>query len=239
MLPRKKSGIERFLSLNRHFKRLGGRKHLRDNPDLAAMKARVIDEGPRIPLRHTARNLNRHLGNLRGEFSGHPEPLWHHAKLIVLLRRGFRTESTYAAFRNLWDVEGPFLVERLDLRWLVSAADTFAEHDRDPEVRAAAMMASLFANTVKMHESERYLCDVGSAVPDPGRVERAGREVVPIFGGMSRFMAGTEDTLLNLRWRLEPYFAIHPAGTILKTIWDRRQLTDTENASPQTRRLVG
>lgn len=137
------------------------------------MKARVIDEGARIPLRHTARNLNWHLGNLRGEFSGHPEPLWHHAKLIVLLRRGVRTESTYAAFRNLWDVEGPFLAERLDLRWLVSATDTFAGHDRDPEVRAAAMMASLFANTVKMHGSERYLCNVVSAVPDPGRV--AGR----------------------------------------------------------------
>ena len=227
MSPRRKSRIERLLSFNQRRKRFGARKQVADIPDLAAMKTRVIDEGPPLLTRGSSKQLDRHIENLRLEFSGQSELLWHHARLIVLIRREFRTAGTYAQFREFWDAECAFLCEHLNLRWLVSAADTFAEHDQNPEVRATAMMTTLFMNTIKMHESERHLCDTVACVPDPVRVGYIKKELVPLFEGMSCFTVGTDDTLRNLRWRLEPFFAVEPTGAILKTVWDRCQVENT------------
>ena len=128
MSPRRKSRIERLLSFNQRRKRFGARKQVADIPDLAAMKTRVIDEGPPLLTRGSSKQLDRHIENLRLEFSGQSELLWHHARLIVLIRREFRTAGTYAQFRAFWDAECAFLCEHLNLHWLFSTADTFAKH---------------------------------------------------------------------------------------------------------------
>ena len=201
MIPRRKSRLERLLSLNQHRRRRGATKHLADVSDLAAMKTRVIDEGQPLLTRGSCKQLDQHIENLRREFSGQPELLWHHARLIVLIRREFRTADSYAQFRALWDAECAFLCEHLNLRWLVSAADTFVEHDRDAEIRAVAMMAALFVNSIKMQESERHLCNAETLAPEPARIAQVKKELVPLFEGMSCFTVGTDDTLRNLRWR--------------------------------------
>ena len=227
MVRRKKTRLERFFSLNQHRKRWGGGRHAAADPDLVAMRGRIVEAGEAAQTRGSEKSLDRHLENLRREFSGQPELVFHHAKLIVLIRREVRLADSVAQFHALWDQEGDFLCRHLNLRWLISAADTLADHDPDAGARAVAMMAGLLANTVKIYESERYITGAATLAPEPARIEKLQADLVPLFEGMSVFTVGTDDTLRNMYWRLEPFFAMAPAGLILKTVYDRMQVEDT------------
>lgn len=225
---RKKPGrLRRFLSWNQHRKRWGARRHALASADLAALKARIIDAGAPVQTRGASKALDQHLQNLWREFSGQSEILFYHAELIVLIRRGHDVAATYRKFRQLWLEEGAFLRAHLNLRWLISATDTFAEHDDDASVRAVAMMASVLVNSVKMFESERYLTHASDAVVDQDRVAHLQDRLVPLFEGLSCFTVGTDDTLRNMVWRMEPFTAIEPVGPILRDIWARLQTEDT------------
>lgn len=229
-MARKKTAFERFFSLNWHRKRLGGAKHIQSSADFAAMKMAVIDGDAPMQTRGSAKSLDAHLENLRREFVGQPELLWHHAKLIVLLRRGVETDKVFAQFEDLWEQEGAFLAAALNLRWLVSATDTFADHSRDAETRTLATLVSLLVNTIKIYETERVLAD-GVPLPlSPAKIERVQDELVPLFSGLSCFTVGTDDTLRNMRWRLDPLMEKGPVGLILKTVFDRLQVEDTAYA---------
>ncbi|MCV2863858.1 hypothetical protein [Defluviimonas sp. WL0075] len=226
MVERKKLRLERFLSLNQHRKRWGAKRHVAADADLVAMRDRIIEAGEAVQTRGSAKSLDTHLENLRREFSGQPELVFHHARLIVLIRREFRLEETLAQFFALWRQEAAFLCGHLNLRWLISAADTLAEHGQDSE-RAIAMMAALLANTVKVCESDRYIRGAETLEPIAARIEKLQTDLVPLFEGTSVFTVGTDDTLRNMYWRLEPFFAEGVAGAILKTIYDRLQVNDT------------
>ncbi|WP_236021305.1 hypothetical protein [Sedimentimonas flavescens] len=219
--------MRRLLSLNQHRKRWGASRHAPSGTDLSCLKETIIDFGDAEQTRGSTKSLDQHLENLRREFSGQSELLWYHAKLIVLIRREFQTSQQYAEFRSLWEQEGDFLRENLNIRWLVSATDTFAEHDADPAVRAVAMMASVLVNTVKMQESERFITHAADLSVDPARVATLQEELVPLFEGMSCFTAGTDDTLRNMMWRLHPFMSVEPSGPILDEIWRRFQVEDT------------
>ncbi|MCO6178863.1 hypothetical protein [Ciceribacter sp. RN22] len=226
-MPRKKTGLERFLSFNQHRKRWGARRHLPTEVDFAVLKAAIVEGGEQQQTRGSEKSLDEHLANLRREFSGQSELVYHHAKLIVLLRREFRVKETFAQFKELWESEAEFLCEHLNIRWLVSAADTFADHDRDRAVRNAALLVSLLVNTVKVYETERFItAAAGNPVVDD-RVELLQTELVPLFEGLSCFTVGTDDTLRNMRWRLEKAFDDGVLGMILKTVYDRLQVNDT------------
>lgn len=43
-----------------------------------------------------------------------------------------------------------FLCQHLNLRWLISACDTFIDHDSDPTLRALMLQGVLLVNTVKL-----------------------------------------------------------------------------------------
>lgn len=227
MVRRRKSRIERFLSLNQHRKRWGARAHLAADPDLAEMRGRIIEAGEPVPTHGAEKSLDRHLADLKREFSGQSELLFHHASLIVLVRREVRLTETIPRFEQLWAQEAEFLCRNLNLRWLISAADTFADHAGDPQIRAVAMMASLLGNTVKIGESDRYIHGAETLTPLPERIDRLQAGLTPLFDGMTIFTVGTDDMLRNMYWRLEPYFAAGAAGMILKTVYDRMQVNDT------------
>ncbi len=227
MKPRKKTRIERFFSFNQHKKRWGASKHFVRTSDLIHMKTNIVNAGKPVQTRGNCKQIDQHISNLRKEFSGQPELLWHHACLIVLIRREFRVKEVYNQFTQLWSEESEFLCENLNIRWLVSAAETFVDHDRNADVRAAGMMVTLFVNCIKLHESERYICKTEVAKPVPERIQNVKNELVPIFEGMSCFTVGTDDTLRNLKWRLHMYFDVAPTGEILKTVWNRCQKINT------------
>ena len=128
-MKRKKSKFESFFSLNQHRRRLGAAKVVQSSVDLAALKASIIEAGETTQTRGSVKDLEAHLDNLRVEFSGQSELLWHHAKLIVLIRRGFKEKETYLSFRELWQTEQDFLFQHLHIRWLISATDTMADSD--------------------------------------------------------------------------------------------------------------
>ena len=226
-MPRKKSKLERFFSFNQHRKRFGGGKHLNDDIDLAELKATLVAGSEPHQTRGSEKSLDQHLANLRQEFSGQPELVYHHAKLIVLIRREFRVEETYAKFKDLWEHEAEFLCTHLNVRWLVSACDTYADHDPDPATRNAALMGSVLVNTVKIYESERYITGAADNAVAGERVERLQTDLVPLFEGLSCFTVGTDDTLRNMRWRMDTVFSEGSVGLILKTIFDRLQVNDT------------
>jgi len=85
----------------------------------------------------------------------------------------------------------------------------------------------MFVNTIKIYETERFITIAESSAMDQDRVQLLQTELVPLFEGLSCFTVGTDDTLRNMRWRLDKVFAQHPVGLILKTIYDRFQTNDT------------
>lgn len=226
-LKHKPSKLKRLLSLNQHRKRWGARDHVSPITDFTALKERIVDAGSVEQTRGSSKKLDEHLENLRKEFSGQSELIWHHARLIVLIRREFQVAKQYKSFRDLWDAEGSYLRQTLNIRWLISATDTFAEHDPDAGVRGVAMMTSVLVNSVKMQESERYITHADRTNVDPERVSKLQNDLVPLFEGLSCFTVGTDDTLRNMVWRLQPFMSIDPAGPILREVWSRLQLEDT------------
>lgn len=227
MARRQKTRFEKFFSINQHRKRWGARVGTSADTDLSTLKAHIIDAGEREQTYGSDKSLEAHLGNLRREFSGQSELLFYHAKLIVLLRREFQVQKTYAAYAELWKQEEAFLLAELNLRWLVSACETFADHDEDACVRAVAMQGSLLANVVKIYETERALNGSEEAKLDEAKVSQLHDQLAPLFGGMSCFAVGTDDTLRNLRWRLDTMFKTPIIGQILKEIYSRLQFEDT------------
>ena len=180
-----------------------------------------------MQTRGSEKTLERHLQNLRNEFIGQPELVFYHAKLIVLIRREFRTRQTFGEFEKLWNEHADFLCQHLNIRWLVSACDTFADHHPNTSIGNLALATSMFVNTIKIYETERFITIAESSAMDQDRVQLLQTELVPLFEGLSCFTVGTDDTLRNMRWRLDKVFAQHPVGLILKTIYDRFQTNDT------------
>lgn len=226
-IMKKPGHLQRFLSLNQHRKRWGARKHGTSDKTFSEIKNTIIVNDVAGQTRGSEKSVDQHLTNLRREFSGQSELLWYHAKLIVLIRREFQTSAQYAQFRKLWDQEGTFLRQNLNIRWLISACDTFAEHDADPNIRSVAMMTSLSANIVKIHESERFITQSQTLPVDPSQVATLQEKLVPLFEGMSCFTVGTDDTLRNMVWRLQSFMEVEPTGLILEEVWKRLQNEDS------------
>ena len=227
MPPRKKTLVERFLSLNQHLRRRGGSRVSIDSPSYSELENTIVKGDSSCPTWGSTRDLTTHLKNLRMEFVGRSELELHHANLVVLLRRRYKLKETYTAFHSLWDHSRSFLLDRLNLRWLVSAADSIADYDPDPTQRSIAVSVSLLVNTVKLCESERFLCASEDRVFVRSRVNEVQTGVVPLVEGMSCFTAGTDDTLRNLLWRVEAQSSEGLAGSILKTCFQRIQECET------------
>ena len=226
-MKKRPSKLRKFLSLNQHRKRWGGRRQGSESTDIAHLKSTTIELGPARQTRGSSKSLEQHLDALRVEFSGQSELLWYHSKLIVLIRREFQTDHHYDEFSAIWRVERDFLLKNLNMRWLIAATDTFAEQDDDPQIRSVAMTASLLVNTIKMYETERYLSKCKNIPIDQERLAKVQTQLVPLFEGLSCFTVGTDDTLRNCVWRLQPFFKLEPVGPILEEIWRRLQLEDS------------
>jgi hypothetical protein len=108
-----------------------------------------------------------------GSFRGRSELEYAHAALIVLMRLGMEVSHSWRRFCELWSDSGSFLLQHLNSRWLVSACDTIADHDRDRAQRALALAASALVNTVRLYETERWMG------PSPVRVPRENRPLAP------------------------------------------------------------
>lgn len=158
---------------------------------------RVPGDQP-VPALGRCHDLDQHLKMLAAEFAGSSKLELLHAQTVVLLRRGIHVTRNLARFRRLWFWHRRFLVKRLDSRWLVSAADTFADHPRNDAEQATALAAVLLVNTVKLYETERLLLGRCSDLV----VSAAEGPPLPLFDGLTTFLVGRGDLLRNLHRRL-------------------------------------
>ena len=169
-------------------------------------------------------DLDEHLAMLTVEFAGATELELHHARTIVLLRRGLNLRRNRARFYRFWYWHGRFLANQLSSRWLVSAADTFVDHPRNPTEQATAMAAVLLVNTVKLYETERHQLGQLSSAP----LVKTHGDPSPLFDGLTTYLVGRGDLITNLQERLGRVNRRgRPANLILTELMRRLQLHNT------------
>ena len=229
MSRRDKTRFEKWFSLQRH-KRRSGAIELSDQIATNFLKQKqIIIEGSDITYTHgSSDKLEEHFIALSDEFVGQSELCFTHAKIIVFIRRDFESKNYYSLFEQLWKEEKDYLLKNLNLRWLISATDTFTDFSDDSSIKSLSLACSCLLNTVKMQESERFIANLDSNLDDKEKIARLDNdERIPLFDGMSVFKVGTDDTLRNMRWRIDKAAKINIAGEILLEIFLRLQEYDT------------
>ena len=159
MPPRKKSKFEQWFSFSRHQRRFGADKIYEslEQTDIETLKKKLIVGNDIEYTYGSEKDLNKHIENLKREFVGQPEINHFHASLIVLIRREIDIDKNYNKFKDLWLSERDFLLNSLNMRWLVSACDTFIDYEKDTTLRAILMIAVVLINTIKAQETEAIL----------------------------------------------------------------------------------
>jgi len=228
MSRRDKTRFEKWFSLSRH-KRRSGAEELSNQitTDYFQQKQITIDGSETRYTHGSSNDLNEHFAALRDEFVGQSELCYSHAKIIVLIRRDFETKNHYLLFEQLWEEEKDYLLKHLNTRWLISATDTFADFSDDDAIKSLSIACSCLLNTIKIQESEHFITNYDSYEDDSKKITRLDNEErVPLFDGVSVFKVGTDDTLRNMRWRIDKAAKINIAGEILLEIFLRLQKHD-------------
>ncbi len=220
--PRSKLG--NLLSFNQYKKRFGAKSVSEGMDHDWKMMKQTIITGDVFEYTHGSdKNLLNHIEHLKKEFTNQSELNYYHAKLIVLIRRGFEVSENFRLFEKLWHSEYEFLVKSLNTRWLISACDTFIDHSDDDLLKALLMNAVILINTIKLQESERYLLATEDMLMNEERQQFLQQQRLALFDGVSGFCVGTDDTLRNMRWRLDTLASKHQLGVIVTEIFERAQ----------------
>ena len=123
--------------------------------DLDAMAATVIQAPPLPEHKFSRRDAAGKFHALQVEFDGCCE-LWAvHALMISILRRRDPPDAVRQLFLRIWREQGQQLADELPVRWLISAATTFADHGDTIEQRTGGMGLSMLFDLIKLHDSER------------------------------------------------------------------------------------
>lgn len=172
--------------------------------------------------------LDAHLEMLAEEFAGRTLLEFAHAVAIVRIRRGLDLEAALARFGEIWEEEAAFLLDRLDSRWLVSACDTWLERGPDERDRAYGLAGTLFANALKLAETERLMAPEAPAA-DPGRIPND--RPTPLYDGVTAFVPAGGDMLRNLEARLDALdggdAAARPSARVVRELYARAKRNDT------------
>ena len=229
MGKRDKSRFEKWFSFSRH-KRRSGAKELSDQISTDFAKQRQINiDGEETRYTHGSSNdLDKHFEALKAEFVGQSQLCYTHAKIIVLIRRDFEAKKHFKIFEQLWQDEKDYLLKNLNTRWLISATDTFADYSNDDAVIGLSVACSCLLNTVKMQESERFITNAQECIDDKEKITKLDNEErSALFDGTSVFKFGTDDTLRNMRWRIDKAAKLNISGKILLEIFLRLQQFET------------
>lgn len=161
-------------------------------------------------------SAQRKLLELQGEFQGQPEIHHLHALLIAISRRNDPPDTAVTLFHRIWAEHGTTFAKLIPVRWMISAATTFADIGTTGDQRAAGMALSILFDTIKLHDSERRVSG------QPGRTPfraLAGRKRFPLAFGMTpyAFKRGDLDRIMLARiWQLcERDTTIRPLGVAM------------------------
>ena len=228
-MKKDKSKFEKWFSLSRHKRRAGAKILSEQLPiDFNTLKAQIISGTDLIYTHGSSNNLETHFDALKQEFSGQSELCYTHAKIIVLIRREVEVEKNFQLLQKLWESEKVFLLKNLNTRWLIAATDTFADYSDNDSIRSLSVACVCLLNTVKLQESERFVTNAQQCQDDRDKLTRLDNEErFALFDGTSVFKFGTDDTLRNMRWRINKVAKLNIAGEILLEIFLRLQEFDT------------
>lgn len=88
-------------------------------------------------------------------------------------------------------------------------------------------LAHVLVNTVKIQETERLILNSISNTDNHDQISILQTQRVALFDGTSAFAVGTDDTLRNMRWRIDKTAKTNIAGQILLEVFIRLQQHDT------------
>jgi hypothetical protein len=196
--------------------------------DLNALAAQSVGDDhftADLPDRYAA--LTKYQSLLE-EFQGQSE-LWAvHAMCISLLRRNSPPPEAIALFHRIWREKGADLARELPVRWLISAASTFADHGENADLRAGGMGLYMLFDLIKLHASERRLSARRNDRAFQARPERPFRDTLAFDMEPYSLAKGDLDrTMLARLWQIcerEP--VLHPLGTrmLRLVLTDRRSV---------------
>jgi len=229
MAKRDKTKFEKWFSLSRH-KRRAGAKELSSliATNFKPQRKQIILGDGVLYTHGSANSVEEHFSALKKEFIGQSELCYTHAKIIVLIRRDFEVDNHFKLFEQLWLEEKDYLLKNLNTRWLIAATDTFADYSDDDAIKSLSIACVCLLNTVKLQESERFITNAQNCEDDQEKISRLDNEErFALFDGTSVFKFGTDDTLRNMRWRIDKAAKLNIAGEILLEIFKRLQKFDT------------
>lgn len=124
--------------------------------DLDALKTSLITSAPDTTDMPEGRLIaQRKRALFWAEFLGKPELLALHALCIAILRRRSAPKEARQLFLRMWAEHGAYLAEELPVRWLISAATTFADHGETIDQRLGGQGLMMLFDLIKLHDSER------------------------------------------------------------------------------------
>lgn len=180
--------------------------------DFAALAARTLPDAPPAPdgdwCDPKAKDMEmRHL------LAGQSELALLHALTIAILRRRDPPDVARDLFLRMWREQGDLLARELPVRWLVSAATTFADHGDTMDQRLGGLGLSMLFDLVTLHDSERRL----SGRPnDSGFPRVKGKKRGTMAFDMYAYPLPVGDTdryMLARLWRYTENDAVlHPLG---------------------------
>ena len=228
-MKRNKTALEKFFSLSRYRRRSGAyHASSKISLDFKTQKTKFLDGAEAIYTHGSSNDISAHFKNLEKEFIGNYELCLTLAKTIVLIRREYKVKKYFQIFESLWYQESKFLLKHLNSRWLISSIDTFFDHSQDKNIIYLSLACNVLANSIKIYESERFLTDAESNIDNIDKQRDLDNEMrFSLFDGMSVFKYGTDDTLRNMRWRINKVCKDNIAGEIFLELLKRFNHFDT------------
>ncbi|MBO9477794.1 hypothetical protein J7382_09630 [Shimia sp. R11_0] len=134
----------------------------------AIVPERAAQKGPADPNTSWARKRRQ----IAEEFVGLSELAFLNAQLISNLRKRAYPAQAPALFRRIWAEEADHLLDTLNLRWLVSSVQTFADHGETAAQREAGQGLRMLFGMMKLYEFERSFGGL-----DPSKEHGFGKRV--------------------------------------------------------------
>jgi hypothetical protein len=190
---------------------------------LEARSEPVYQEQHLAPARWLHNSMLAEIYKWRRRFIGRSALEFKHCALIIKIRRQEKLQSHLDSFFLVWEEEAHFLTKALNVKWLVSACDTFADHCSDDAERATALAAATMIKTIKIYETEmlfRFKRLEPSEWPD--------YKPTHFFDGLNSFNIGYGDVVSNLKKRIKDFVRRGtPTALILDEIFERVCRFDT------------
>lgn len=167
--------------------------------DFAPLKSRMIpSDVPDLP-EDASRGARKRQAQM-AEMTGLSELALLNAQLIANLRKRRFPEHAPALFRRLWAEEGPFLIQELDNRWLISSVITFADHGETEADRRIGQSLNVLFSLTKLYEFERQFSGLDAGQPFP--LGKRKRQKLPMAMPPFALMRGDlEANFLAPLWR--------------------------------------